>query len=370
MNILMLNYEYPPLGGGAAPVTKSLAEELVRQGHDVDVVTMGYKTLPNEDVINGVHIYRVRSVRKKLEMCTTHEMLSYCISATHFLPGLLKENRYEINHTHFIIPTGLVSRLYYKQIPYIITTHGSDVPGYNPDRFQIQHHLFKPFSNIVLDKASCITSPSVYLKKKIQESFGNRRVEIVSNGLSVESYHPRTKENKILSVSRLFERKGIQYVIEAMKGIEGFEYNICGDGPYKPSLERQIDHLNLKDRIKLHGYLEPDQLKREYESSCIFVLPSSSENFPMVLLEAMAAGCAIVTTDATGCAEVVGDTALLVRQKDPQGIQKALRTLICDEELRKDLGMRARARVEREFCWSQVAAKYVCLYQEVQNNVR
>ncbi|MFA6363347.1 glycosyltransferase family 4 protein [Methanoregula sp.] len=365
MKILMLNYEYPPLGGGAAPVTKSLAEELVHLGHEVDVVTMGYKTLPREEVIHGVQIYRVQSIRKKLEMCTSHEMLSYVISAARFLPGLLNENNYDINHTHFIIPTGIVSSLYYKRIPYIITTHGSDVPGYNPDRFQFQHHLFKPFSNMVLNRASCITSPSIYLKEKILKNFGERKVAIVPNGLSVESYHPRTKENKILTVSRLFERKGIQYVIEAMAGIEGFEYTICGDGPYKPYLERQIERLNLGHKIKLCGYLEQDQLIRQYESASVFVLPSSSENFPMVLMEAMAAGCAIVTSDATGCAEVVGDTALLVRQKDSKGIQEALLTLLHDRDLQRDLAMRARVRVEREFGWSRVAGKYVHLYERV-----
>jgi glycosyltransferase involved in cell wall biosynthesis len=364
MKILMVNYEYPPLGGGAAPVTKSLAEELVHQGHSVDVVTMGFRGLPKEEILNGVHIYRVPSKRKKIEMCTFHEMLSFCISAFFFLPPLLKKNKYDINHTHFIIPTGIVSGFYYRKVPYIITSHGSDVPGYNPDRFQIQHILFSPFSNIILNRARCITSPSGYLKEKILNKFGQRTIEIVPYGISADAFQPGKKKNKIITASRLFERKGIQYVIEAMKDIEGFEYVICGEGPFRPQLERLIEQLNIGKKVKLMGHLNPDELKKEYESAAIFVLPSSSENFPVVLMEAMAAGCAIVTSETTGCAEVVGDAALFVLPTAPQEIRKALIHLIEDKDLRYELGTRARLRVERDYTWKRVAEKYVELYKQ------
>jgi len=362
LKILMLNYEYPPLGGGAAPVTKFLAEELVHQGHSVDVVTMGYKGLPEDEILNGVRIYRVPSLRKKIEMCTFHEMLTYCISASFFLPALFKENDYDINHTHFIIPTGFVSSLFYKKVPYIITAHGSDVPGYNPDRFNFLHILIKPFSTFILNRARCITSPSGHLKGEIQKNFGNRKIAVVPYGISADAYLPGKKENKILTASRLFERKGIQYVIEAMTEIEGCEYIICGEGPYRPQLEKQIERLNLGHKVKLRGHLNPDRLKKEYESAAIFVLPSASENFPVVLMEAMAAGCAIITSETTGCAEVVGDTALLVQPKDTKGIQKALLSLLQDQDLILDLGTRGRARVEREFTWKRVAEKYVHYY--------
>ncbi len=361
----MLNYEYPPLGGGAAPVTKSLSEELVRRGHEVDIVTMGYDGLPEEENVNGVQVYRVPSIRKRLEMCTFHEMLSYCISAGRFLPKLLRENDYDINHTHFIIPTGAVSSLYHKKVPFLVTTHGSDVPGYNPDRFQFQHALFRPFSIRILNKASCITSPSGYLKGEIIRIFGDRKITVIPNGIAVDAYCPQSKEKKILTVSRLFERKGIQYIIEAMKDVEGYEYVVCGAGPYRPQLETLVEQLHLEHKVKLRGYLEPEQVKTEYESAAIFILPSVSENFPVVLLEAMSAGCAIITSNTTGCAEAVGDAALLVPPKDPEAIKERLLTLINNENLYRGLGAQGRARVEREFAWSTVAKKYLSLYEKV-----
>jgi len=363
----MLNYEYPPLGGGASPVTKSLSEELVKLGHTVDVVTMGFKGLKQKEVINGVTVYRVSSIRKEQSVCQTHEMLSYCYSAYRFLPKLLRDNKYDICHTHFIIPTGLVSYFYRNKLPYIITSHGSDVPNYNPDRFGFQHKLLNPFWKTIAKNAECITSPTIYLKNLILENidskdYGNK-IQIIPNGIYTEYFTPQKKENKILVVTRLFERKGVQYVIEAMKDIKNYELVICGDGPYKEQLKQQISKLNHKN-IHLLGYVSYEQLKNEYETSSIFVLSSSAENFPVVLLEAMASGCAIITSNISGCPEVVGDTALLVDPKESEEIKEALTKFIDDDELRTNMGNKARKRVVENFTWDRVAQSYVDIYEE------
>jgi len=364
MNILMLNYEYPPLGGGASPVTKSLSEELVKLGHSVDVVTMGFKGLKQKEEINGVNIYRAPSIRKEQGVCQTHEMFSYCLSAYRFLPKLLKENKYDINHTHFIIPTGVVSYLKRRKIPYIITSHGSDVPNYNPDRFGLQHKLLKPLWNKIVKNAMCITTPTEYLKNLILDSCHYDKIKVIPNGIHPENFIPKKKDKKILVVSRLFERKGVQYVIDAMKDIKDYELVICGDGPYKEQLEQQISKLN-NNNIHLLGYVSEERLKYEYETSSIFVLPSSAESFGLVLLEAMTSGCAIITTNTTGCPEVVGDSALLVRPKSLEDIRNALIKLINDEELRSELGVKARKRVEEEFTWEKIAKQYVGVYKDV-----
>ncbi|KAF5423993.1 MAG: Glycosyltransferase involved in cell wall bisynthesis [Candidatus Methanocomedens sp.] len=368
MRVLMLNYEYPPLGGGASPVTKSLSEELVKLGHTVDVVTMGFKGLKQKEVINGVTVYRVPCIRKEQSVCQTHEMLSYCYSAYRFLPKLLQENEYDINHTHFIIPTGFVSYLKRKKLPYIITSHGSDVPNYNPDRFGLQHKLLNPFWKKVATNAECISSPTVYLKNLILENFADKdygnKIEVIPNGIDPEYFNPKKKEDKILVVTRLFERKGVQYVIDAMKDIKNYELVICGDGPYKEQLKQQISKLNVSN-IHLLGYVNYEQLKNEYEISSIFVLPSSAENFPVVLLEAMASGCAIITTNVTGCPEVVEDTALLVKPKNSDDIRNALIELISNNKLRSDLGFKARKRMLENFTWKQIAQSYVKMYEKI-----
>jgi len=367
MKILMLNYEFPPLGGGGGCVTKTLAEELVKLGHEVDVVTMDFKGLKRREKVNGVNIYRIPSIRKDLNVSQPHEMFSYCISAYIFLKKMLREKDYDINHTHFIIPTGVVSYFNTKKIPYIITSHGSDVPMYNPDRFTLQHKLLNPLWRKVIKSAEYVVTPTHYLKDLILKSCNYDRIKVIPNCIDHENFIPKNKERKVLVVSRLLKRKGIQYVIEAMKVIQDYELIVCGDGPYKRQLQKQINELNVKN-IHLLGYVSEERLKYEYETSSIFVLPSSAENFPIVLLEAMSSGCAIITANTTGCPEVVGDTALLVRAHNTNDIKKSLLTLINDENLIKRLGENARQRVIDNFSSEHVAKLYLDVYEEFCNN--
>lgn len=153
-------------------------------------------------------------------------------------------------------------------------------------------------------------------------------------------------------------------IIDAMKDITEYELVICGTGPYKEQLEQQISKQKLGDKVHLLGYVSEERLKYEYETSAIFVLPSSAESFGIVLLEAMASGCAIITTNATGCPEVVGDTALLIRPKSPEDVRNALIKLINNDELRGELGFKARKRVEEEFTWEKIAKQYVAVYKD------
>ena len=168
-------------------------------------------------------------------------------------------------------------------------------------------------------------------------------------------------------VSRLFERKGIQYLIRALAHFDSqweYEVDIVGDGPYLPTLQKMASNLTLK--IKFWGHLDNDsfQLKHLFNNSRIFVLPSASENFPVVLLEAMSAELAIVTTNSTGCSEVVGDTGILVDPGDAQGIFKALVELISNPDQCRRLGQLARTRVETHFTWRVVGNRYCELYEK------
>ena len=126
------------------------------------------------------------------------------------------------------------------------------------------------------------------------------------------------RRNRVLVVARMFPRKGIQHFIDAVAGVEGeWEFVIAGDGPFRDQLEAQA--RSVAPNVQFVGFVDRETLRSLYESSRILVFPSIQENFPMVLLEAMDAGCAIVTTNAEGCAEVVGDAGLVVPTGRPAG---------------------------------------------------
>jgi glycosyltransferase involved in cell wall biosynthesis len=157
----------------------------------------------------------------------------------------------------------------------------------------------------------------------------------------------------------MLERKGVQYLLDALHGLEhGFEINVVGEGPYLNTLKGMATRLGVN--VRFRGWLDNDsaEIKELFETSSIFVFTSEAENFPIVLLEAMAAGMAIITTHGTGCAEVVGDNAILVRPKDSEGIRKALISLFTDPDRCAELGRSSRKRLEDNFKWNVVASRY------------
>ena len=137
----------------------------------------------------------------------------------------------------------------------------------------------------------------------------------------------------------MLRRKGIQYLIQALKELNlEHSIHIVGDGPYLPVLRKTAAHVNA--RIKFYGWLDngSSQFRHLLESSQIFVLPSEAENFPVTLLEAMAAGLAIITTKGTGCEDVVGDTGILVKPRKVHDLSCALIKLTENLELCKKNG--------------------------------
>jgi len=374
LRILKLCYEYPPVGGGGGRIAANLAKELAYLGHHVDLVTMKFRDLVGVERQQGVNIHRVFSFRTSPTVCYPPEMLTYLVGAYPYLHSLICKNSYDLIHSHFIFPDGLLAYALKltSGLPYIITAHGSDVPGYNPNRFILLHKVLRPVWKLVTEHANYIVSPSRSLSHLIAQQRVNTPVSIVANGFNVGSFDTsRRNDLKVLVVSRMFERKGIQYFLESLENVESpYEIDIVGDGPYLQVLLDKVEKITTKAHIRFHGWLDNDspQLHSLLEEASIFVFPSESENFPVVLLEAMAAGLAIITTAGTGCEEVVGDTGLLVQPRDAAGIKCAIEHLATNPELRLGLGTAARERVQRLFSWHHIAQQYIGIYQQVMEN--
>ena len=368
MRILMLNYEYPPLGGGASPVTKSLAKKLGKFGHQVDIVTMGFKNLAKiQKESENVTVYRVSCIRKSKEICHSHEMLSFLPSALAISSGLIKKNRYDILHSHFIIPTGIISYLLNKiySIPYAVTIHGSDVPGYNPDRFNIMHKIVSPLWKKIVSNASLIISPSNYLAKMVKLRYPYAKVIVIPYGIDYDKFnHKRKKEKRILLTSRLFRRKGMQYFLGALKKANtSWKTSIAGEGPYKKRLV-EIARKNKLD-VNFLGWVTGSKFKELLERSEIYIFPSSHDNCPVALQEAMASGCAIIASRYSGTGEIIDGAGIKVDPKDTEDFANKLGMLIKHPKLRRTLQRKSREKTELEYDWKRIVKKYMKAFQSV-----
>lgn len=364
--LLVLNYEFPPLGGGASPVSYELAKRLSETGdYDIDVVTMGYKGLSAFEQLNEhLRVHRVKCWRSKKEICHPWEQATYLISGYRKCRELLRERQYDVCHCHFIIPTGVLALKLKKEygLSYVITSHGSDVPGFNTDRFKFLHKFTGPLLRAVCKNAKTITAPSNYLKQLILASISTdheSKTIVIPNGIDTSKFTPQPKKNQIFSSGRLLQRKGFQYLIHAVSDEDiGWEVHIAGDGPMMPELKRLAE--KSKTKVVLHGWLDNNgkEYKDLLEQAAIFVLMSESESFGMVIVEAMCAGCVVITTNVSGCAGTVGNAGLLVNPRDSFELRSKLLSVLNNQDQLIELQKLATERVNMLYGWDIVLREY------------
>ena len=319
--------------------------------------------LPAYEERSGVHIHRVPCWRRHQHYCTAPELLTTIVPSYRKALELARAHDYDLAHCHFVVPTGIVAYLLQRRIglPYVLTCHGSDVPGYNPDRFSLLHPLIAPFWRRIVAGSIATTSPSAFLEGLVRRVL-DRPVEVIPNFFDATPIDRTPADRRrVLVVSRLVKRKGVDTLIDAMAGLpRDWELLVVGDGPCLPALRRQAAAHKL--RAQFLGHVPRDQLDALYGSAAIFALPSLQENFPMVLLEAMAAGCAVVTTRTEGCLEVVGDAAALITAGSVDELRSTLGHLMGDEDACAALGRRGLERVAH-FSSATVVAKFETLFE-------
>jgi glycosyltransferase involved in cell wall biosynthesis len=170
-----------------------------------------------------------------------------------------------------------------------------------------------------------------------------------------------------LFVGRLTPRKAPDLLLRALAQVPEVCCVLAGDGPMRPKLERLARELGIVDRVAFTGNLPPVQLAELYGRAKLLVLPSVSEALPLVVLEAMASGTPVLASRIAGLPGVVKDweTGFLVNPGDVGALAVALRFLMHDEDMRRAMGARARARVSESFVWPTVADHYEHLYRSV-----
>ncbi|MEP6794685.1 MAG: glycosyltransferase family 4 protein [Saprospiraceae bacterium] len=368
MRIQVLTIEYPPLGGGASPMSHEVNKNYVQRGHVVEVVTMSFKGLPDQENMDGILIHRVPCRRSQKHISYPVEHVSFILAARKFLKKYLLTHSFDVCHTHFIIPTGILARWVNKNygIPFIITAHGSDVPGFNPDRFYWLHKVTPPLIRSIVKNSSSIVVPSLYLgsllKKVVRDS--DSKVIHIPNGINTDYFVPGKKEKIIVSSGRLLERKGFHHLIQAVSSADiGYTVHICGDGPMMSQL--RVLASKSKTPIIFHGWLDNrDELYKSLLSKATFYcLVSSNENGSVSLMEAMSSGCVVITSDVSGCPETVGSAGICIPPARVEIIYTTLISLIQDGSAQASYMKAARQQAIEKYAWPSITDRYLNLLQ-------
>lgn len=340
MKILVLNYEFPPIGGGAAPVSRDISIKLCERGHEVTVVTMGFQDLPAYEEIGGVKIHRVKCWRSKKSSCMPWEQYTYLIAAKSFLRKHFKTHHYDICHVHFVIPTGELGKWIKKKynIPYVITAHGSDVEGYNQKTYmKIMHVLLRPFWRSIVRNSESVVAPSAFLLDLMKKEFANGKYPLIPNGLDVDTYMnlhfpDNKKEKRILLMGRMQKSKNMQTVLRAISlvDLKDWQIDILGDGPYREELQMLVEQLKLTDKVVFHGWIDnhsPEQLAFLQKAS-VYITASHFENCPMAVLETIAAGCYPLLSDIPAHRQFIEEDKYFFKMDDADELADKLQYLI------------------------------------------
>ena len=370
MRLLVLNYEYPPLGGGAGNATFFLAREWGKLGHTVDIVTTGFGDL---DAVTGesenVTVYRVRSLRKRKDRSNPLEMLSYVRHGTSFALDLCNKFAYDKTVAFFSIPSGIVARkiLLSRRVPYVVLLRGGDVPGFLPRQLAFFHRITMPLTKRIWRSAQRVIANSNGLKI-LAEATGKRlgiTVDMVPNGVDADFFsppaHPSPLPFRFLFAGRFSSQKNLSCLLRQFENgpaKQGAKLDLVGDGPEKEILEQTIrSSPALTASVAIHPWCAKDELRNMYRAAHCFVNPSLCEGLPNTILEAMSCGLPVVASDVGGNNELVfeGKNGRLFRTNEENQLAICMEKMMAESDIDS---MRAFSRnlATTRFSWESAAA--------------
>jgi glycosyltransferase involved in cell wall biosynthesis len=382
MKILFLNYEYPPLGGGAGNATAYLLREYAHI-LDLEVHLVTSSADKSEHIISvapnvTVHSVPIGKNGRNLHFQSAKDLLLYSWKGYRYANALLSQRPFDAIHAFFSVPCGFMAERLSKKygIPYIVSLRGADVPGYS-ERFTGLYILLRPIIRSIWRHAARVVANSSGLRLLALRTNTEQRIDMIPNGIDTMEFKPNTVREtdgifRVLCVSRITPRKGIRYLIEGFdllrkKNPSKMELWIIGEGDELPTLRTLIQGLGLHQSVKFFGRVAHEKLASFYGLADVFVLPSLNEGMSNTMLEALASGLPIVATVTGGTEELVadGENGWYIGKESSEDIALKLEKVLIDEGLRKKMGRASRARAER-MSWENVAKRYAETYEKVQ----
>jgi len=339
VKILVLCYEYPPIGGGGGRVAEQVAAGLARRGHSVRVLTAGMRHLPRREMHDQIEVLRPESFRRREDTCSVPEMALYL--ATSFGPVLREARNWrpDVVHAHFAVPTGplALAAKVFTGIPYVLTAHLGDVPGGVPEQTDHLFRLLGPFVTPVWRRARCVTAESRFVAGLATKAYGVTPI-VIPNGVrpiarpQLRAHSPR----RIVMAGRLSIQKNPLLAIKALALIKEMDWSFdaIGDGPLGPEMRALAEQSGIGGRVTLHGWISSAQVAQLMADADILLMTSLHEGLPMVAIEALQLGLAIVGSQIGGMRDVVeeGRNGFLC-ELSPAAFAQKLRALLEDAEM-------------------------------------
>ena len=385
MKILMLTWEYPPrIVGGIARVVHDLSQRLIKDGHDVTVITYKEGNVPYFEDDKGVKVYRVDN---------------YIINPNNFIDWIMqlnfnmlakanelidKEGKFDVIHAHDWLVTYAAKSLKNSyDIPIVATIHATEA-GRNSGIHDETQRYINDTEWMLTYEANEVIVNSNYMKCELQRNFGLpfEKINVIPNGVNLTMYSGIEKdydfrrnfasdnEKIILYAGRLVYEKGVQYLIGAMPKIlqnyHDAKLVIAGKGGMYDELKSQVNDLGLGNKVYFTGYMDHKSLCKLYKCADISVFPSTYEPFGIVALEGMLAGNPVVVSDVGGLNEIVEHRVNGMKSYagNSNSIADSILTLLFDHKLCNEISKNAKTKVKELYNWTKIAQDTHFSYQK------
>ena len=385
MKILMLTWEYPPrIVGGIARVVHDLSKRLIKDGHEVTVITYKDGEMPEYENDKGVNVYRIDN---------------YMIHPNNFIDWIMQMNfnmiakaneliangeKFDVIHAHdWLVAYSAKTLKQSYNIPLISTIHATEAGRNSGIHDEVQRYINDTEWLLTYESSEVIVN-SNYMKCELQRLFGLpfEKINVVPNGININNFngierdyefrrqYAMDNEKIILYVGRLVYEKGVQNLISAMpKILNGYNDSklvIVGKGGMYDELKNQANAMGIANKVYFTGYLNSKQVQKMYKCADVAVFPSTYEPFGIVALEAMLAGVPAVVSDVGGLDEIInhGIDGMKSYAGNSNSIADSVLTLLYDHKLCANISKSAKSKVKEQFNWNKIAQDTHFIYEK------
>lgn len=394
MNICFITPEYYPISGGTGSYVYYLSKMLVKRDNSVFIVTKGNKYKKEYISTNlGIMQIRVSEIpligpllffRRSGESLKELEM-NFPVDVAHANLPLIPS---------FAIPKGFGKTL----ISTVHSTWEGEAKALEKEPFgrlnvnekvvRCFKYVLKFFEHRLLKRSDMIIAVSEFTKREILKNYGDvpsGKIKVIHNGVDVEKFSPAANKSTfkrkfgfrdddilILYVGRLYSRKGLPTLIEAIPKVAGkfndVKFIISGKGlkDEEEKLKHYAKKLGVGDKLIFLGYFPDEDLPDLYRAADMFVFPSIYENLPFALLEAMASGLPVITTTVGGIPEVIhdGENGFMIEPYNSTALAGIILYLIESPEKAREIGFSGRETVKEKFNWENITQQVLRVYEE------
>ncbi|MCI8309432.1 MAG: glycosyltransferase family 4 protein [Clostridia bacterium] len=385
MKILMLSWEYPPrIVGGISRVVHDLSHKLVKDGHEVTVVTYRDGDVPYYEDDDGVRVNRVDNF-----MIASNNFIDWILQLNFNMVArtgeiIAKEGKFDVIHAHdWLVAYAAKTLKTSYNIPMVSTIHATEAGRNSGIRTDEQRYINDTEWMLTYESSEVIVN-SNYMKSELQRLFGLpfEKINVIPNGVNLNNFNnvyrdydfrrrfAMDNEKIILFMGRLVYEKGIQNLISAMPKILSRYHDvklvIAGKGGMIDELRNQVNYLGINEKVYFAGYLNSADVKKMYKCSDISVFPSTYEPFGIVAIEAMLSGTPVVVSDIGGLNEIVehGVNGMKSYAGNPNSLADSILTLLFDHKLCDEVVKNAKVKVKAEYNWNKITSDTHFVYEK------